>query len=213
MPTPSMTSRILAEQPDVTPGEQERDRRRRPPRRPATAPGTDCRCRAAASAMNALTNAAVSARVPMENTDVGAEHREAGEEAGPRPDGAAHQSVRRSGVVEVAGQPDEAVPDERHPDQADDEHQRDGLADGGDQALAVARHRQGRPDQGDRHRQRHPERQPAMRDLIGVRPMDRPTTYWCSSMSPLGIGFNSSTPGAGPWVISAGGRSPKVAIS
>ena len=40
-------------------------------------------------AMNALVNAAVNARVPMAKAHVGAEHREAGEESRPRPDGAA----------------------------------------------------------------------------------------------------------------------------
>ena len=71
-------------------------------------------------------------------THVGAEHRETREESRPRPDGATDQSVCRPGVIEVAGQPDEAVADQRHPDQADQEHQRDRLADGGDQTLTVS---------------------------------------------------------------------------
>ena len=131
---------------------------------------------------------------------VGAEHREAGEESGPRPDGAADQSVRRAGVVEVAGQPDEAVADQRHPDQADQEHQRDRLPNGADQALTVSRHRQGRPDEGDRQRQRHPERQLPPRDLVDLVRRAWPGVLVVIDISFVRVGsVSNSRPAAVPW--------------
>jgi len=56
----------------------------------------------------------------------------------------------RPGVVEMLRQPDEAVTDQRHADEADQEHQRDRFAHGADQALTVSGHRQRRSHQGNR---------------------------------------------------------------
>jgi hypothetical protein len=68
-------------------------------------------------------------------------------------------------VVEVTGEPHEAVSDQGDAHQADQEHQRNGFAHGADQALAVAGHGQGGADEGHRHGQRDPERQAAVREL------------------------------------------------
>jgi hypothetical protein len=114
-------------------------------------------------------------------------------------------------VVQVPGQPDEAVADKGHADEADQEHQRDGLSHGADQALAVARHRQGRPDERDRQRQRHPEGQLPPRDLVDF--VRRPGRGFCGHR-PLLLLQRSSITGQqlharrSACVVSACGRSP-----
>jgi hypothetical protein len=74
--------------------------------------------------------------------EVRAEEREAGDEPGPRPERRTHQRVGAAGVVVPLGQPDEPVGDQRDADEAQEEHERDGLADRADDPLAVAGHGQ-----------------------------------------------------------------------
>ena len=110
-------------------------------------------------------------------------------------------------MVEVPGQADEAVADQRHPDQTDQEHQRDGLAHGADQALTVPGHRQGGPDQRDRQRQRDPERQPPP----GI---SRSSEGSAGVLVVIDVSFGARGFGQqlqarrSAWVVSAGGRSP-----
>jgi hypothetical protein len=73
---------------------------------------------------------------------IGAEQGETGHETGARPERRADEGVGAAGVVVPLGQPDEPVGDKGHPDEAEEEHERNGLADRADDPLPVAGHGQ-----------------------------------------------------------------------
>ncbi len=84
-----------------------------------------------------------------EKGEVGAQQGEAAEETGAGADGGPGQGVDGTGLVEVLGQPPEAVGDQADTEQAEQEDEGDGLADRGCHSGPVEAHGECRPHEAD----------------------------------------------------------------
>src|SRR5262249_47744795 len=106
--------------------------------------------------------------VRRDEAAVGRQQGPAREEAGTRAERHAREAVRRAGVIEVRGQPDERVRDECDGDRREQEGQRYRAPDEACGRDAVQRHGCGRDHDPDRDRDRLPETQLASEGPLDV---------------------------------------------